>query len=101
VLIESDLRISAILDWENCTSNMAPHLEFSLALHDLNIDEKQAFIEGYGMQFDAVEGIAPVLKAFNILNYAEGIEELVRKRDGHALAKYRVRLNGALDLYCM
>jgi aminoglycoside phosphotransferase (APT) family kinase protein len=101
VLIESDARISAILDWENCAPTLAPHWEFALALHDLNIDEKQAFIEGYGMRFEAIEEIAPVLKAFNIVNYAQKVEGLVRKKDEHGLAKYRVRLNGAFDLYRM
>ena len=47
LLVEKDGRISAILDWEQCTSNITPHWEFALALHDLNIDEKQAFLAGY------------------------------------------------------
>lgn len=98
VLIEPGARISAILDWENCTSNITPHWEFALALHDLNIDEKQAFIEGYGLSSDAIAEIAPVVKALNIVNYADKVEDLVRRRDEHALAEHRLRLSGALDL---
>lgn len=49
VLVDQDGGICAILDWEKCMSIVAPHWELALALHDLSIDEKQAFLAGYGL----------------------------------------------------
>ncbi len=49
VIADEQGEIKAILDWEDCTSNLAPQWELSLVLHDLSIDEKQVFLEGYGI----------------------------------------------------
>ena len=46
----------------------------SLALHDLSVDAKQAFLEGYGMSPAQVLEAAPVLRAFNVLNYAQAVD---------------------------
>jgi hygromycin-B 4-O-kinase len=32
-------KITAIIDWEEATSNIAPHWDLSIALHDLGVDE--------------------------------------------------------------
>lgn len=77
-----------------------PHCEFALALHDLNIDEKQAFLAGYGLSPEEFLTISPVVKALNIVNYANKIRELARE-NSERLTEYRLRLAGALDLYCL
>ncbi len=80
-------------------SNLAPHWELSLALHDLSIDEKQTFLEGYGLRAAEVAEIAPVMKALNLVNYAPEVERLAESHDASGLEQYRLRLSGALDLY--
>ena len=49
MIVDEKGEIKAVIDRENCTSNIAPEWELSLALHDLWIDEKQIFLEGYGI----------------------------------------------------
>ncbi|MDM7920913.1 MAG: aminoglycoside phosphotransferase family protein, partial [Pyrinomonadaceae bacterium] len=44
VIADENGKITAIIDWEKATSNIAPFWELSLALHDLGIDSKQAFV---------------------------------------------------------
>jgi len=101
VMVDNGGKITAILDSENCTSNLAPHWELSLALHDLGIDEKQVFLEGYGLPEKKVREIAPVMKAINIVNYAPEIERLAEAKDTVRLEQYRTRLGGALDFYSL
>ncbi len=101
VLVDEKGRISAILDWENCSSNLAPEWELSLALHDLSIDEKEEFIAGYGLNPKAVSAIAPTMKALNLMNYVQEIDRLAREEDRAQLERHRLRLSGALDLYCL
>lgn len=99
VMVDDEGKITAILDWENSTSNIAPQWELSLALHDLSIDEKQIFLEGYGLSEKKIREIAPLMTAFNIINYAPKIERLAQAKDAAKLEQYRTRLSGALDLY--
>lgn len=99
VLVGEDGKITAIIDWETCTSNIAPQWELSLALHDLWIDEKQAFLEGYGIAPKKYLEIAPLVKAFNIVNYAPTVERMANAKDKKRLEEYRLRLGGELDLY--
>lgn len=99
VMVDEQGEIIAFLDWEHCTSNLAPHWELSIALHDLSIDEKQKFLEGYGLSEKKIVELAPVMKAINILNYAPKIERLAKSKDTARLERYRTRLSGALDLY--
>ncbi len=94
-------KINAIIDWEGCTSNIAPQWELSLALHDLGIDEMQVFLEGYGLNRAKFREMAPLIKAFNITNYAAAIEEIVKAKNTARLELYRTRLSGALDLYSL
>jgi aminoglycoside phosphotransferase (APT) family kinase protein len=99
VLVDDEGRIRAILDWENCSSNLAPQWEFSLALHDLSIDNKQEFIRGYGLSPAGVLELAPVMQALNAINYAPHVRHAVERNDTSRLEWYRLRFRGALDLY--
>ena len=101
VLVGNTGQIVAILDWETATSNLAPEWELSLALHDLSIDEKHAFIEGYGLAPRKLVDIAPVIKSLNIINYAPEVERLVKAKDTAQLEQTRIRLSGVLDLYSL
>lgn len=99
VIIDDKGKIRAIIDWEHCISSIAPLWDLSIALHDLPIDAKQDFLEGYGISPSAYTGMAPLIKTFNILNYIPEIERMVREKDKDGLAFYRLRLNGHFDLY--
>ncbi|HVG38630.1 MAG TPA: phosphotransferase, partial [Pyrinomonadaceae bacterium] len=99
VLVGDGGKINAIIDWENCTSNLAPQWELSLALHDLNIDEKQEFLAGYGLSSKEIERAAPLMKALNLINYVPYLEELFKAKDKAQIEQYRLRLSGAFDLY--
>lgn len=101
VIVDEKGKINAVIDWESCTSNLAPQWELSLALHDLWIDEKQYFLEGYGLSEKKLREIAPQMKAFNLINYAPAIESFARAKDKTRLEQYRTRLSGALDLYSL
>lgn len=99
VIVDDDGEITAIVDWEDCLSTIAPQWELSIALHDLTIDEKDRFIEGYGLDLGQVEEMSPLIKAFNFINYSTAIEHAVETEDHKSLAEFRLRLSGALDLY--
>lgn len=99
VMVDENGKIIALLDWENCTSNLAPHWELSLALHDLSIDEKQEFLEGYALKEKKFLEIAPLVKAINLINYAPEIERLAVAGESARLEQYQTRLSGALDFY--
>jgi hygromycin-B 4-O-kinase len=99
VIADESGEIKAFIDWENCTSNLAPHWELSLALHDLSIDEKQIFLEGYGLSEKKLRDAAPLIKAFNFINCAGQVESFAEEKDNSRLEQYRSRLEGVLDLY--
>lgn len=101
VIVDEGGDIAAIIDWEECLSTIAPEWEMSIALHDLTIDEKHAFIEGYGLSVRQVEQMAPLIKAFNILNYCQAIEGALAAKDHEKLDDIKLRLNGSLDLYSL
>jgi hygromycin-B 4-O-kinase len=101
VMLNERQKIVAILDWEDCTSNIAPHWELSIALHDLTMDEKQSFLDGYGLDLKSYMQMAPAIKALNILNYADVVNRAVGRKDKTRLLKLRARLNGAFDLYSL
>jgi hypothetical protein len=65
------------------------------------IDEKQYFLEGYGLTEKKLREIAPLLKAFNLINYAPTIERMVKAKETMRLERYRTRLQGFLDLYAL
>ena len=97
VIADDDGKVLALIDWEGCTSNISPAWELSLALHDLGPDEAQYFLEGYGIKPKKLEESMPLIRAFNITNYATAIESVAK--DKKLLEHYRLRLGGVLDLY--
>lgn len=99
VIVDAAGTIVAIIDWENCCSQIAPYWDVSLALHDLSIDAKQAFLEGYGLSPKDLVGMAPLLRALNVINYVPAIAAAAR--DKPLLDHYRARLAGAFDLYAL
>ncbi len=92
-------KILAIIDWEHCTSNIAPYWDLSIALHDLSIDGKQSFLEGYGIKPDEYREMAYGVNVLNVLNYTHTIEKMIEKKDAASLAFYRLRLNGYMDMF--
>jgi hygromycin-B 4-O-kinase len=101
VMLDEKRKIVALLDWEDCSSNIAPYWELSIALHDLTIDEKQIFLEGYGLGLQDYMQMAPAIHAFNILNYVGAVERAFAGKDAAQLLNLRTRLNGAFDLYSL
>ena len=101
VMVDDDGVIAAIIDWEECLSTIAPQFELSISLHDLSIDEKHLFIDGYGLDSETVAPMADLLRAFNIINYSDAIERAVEVKDHKMLAEFRLRLSGGLDLYLL
>lgn len=101
VIVDEGGDIAAIIDWEECLSTISPQWELSIALHDLSIDEKQIFLEGYGLSTDQIASMAPLIKTFNLLNYSTAIEIAVNKADHKTLADLKLRLSGCLDLYSL
>lgn len=101
VVLNEKRDIVAILDWEDCTSNIAPFWDISIALHDLTMDEKEAFLQGYGLDLKEYMEVAPAIKALNILNYAWAVGIALENKDKNQLLNFRARLNGTFDLYSL
>jgi hygromycin-B 4-O-kinase len=101
VVLDKRQKIVAILDWENCTSNVSPQWELSIALHDLNIDEKEVFLRGYGIELKEYMRIASGVKILNILNYARSVRHAIDRKNTARLMTLRSRLLGAFDLYTL
>jgi len=101
IIVDEDGEITSIIDWEECLSTYSRAWELSIALHDLSIDEKHAFLEGYEVDDASVITMSPLLKAFNILNYVPAINGAISENDDLKVNRFRLRLSGALDLYCV
>jgi len=101
VIVNEDAKIIGLIDWENCSSNMAPYWDLSIALHDLSIDGKQRFLQGYKIDTKEFEKMSFALTAFNIINYIPYIEKMVHRKEKNNLALYKLRLNGSLDLFSL
>ena len=101
VIVDEGGDIAAIVDWEECLSTISPQWELSIALHDLSIDEKQIFLDGYGLSDHQTKEMAPLIKGFNLLNYSTAIEIAVNKNDHKTLNDLKLRLSGCLDLYSL
>jgi len=99
VLVDADGAIVGLIDWESCVSAVGPHWDLSVALHDLSVDQKEAFLDGYGLDADQVREFAPVWRLFNALNYVPKVERLLKKHDRAGLEHVRNRFAGALELY--
>lgn len=90
--------LQALIDWEDCLSAPAPYWDLSIALHDLGPDEREAFLDGYGLSPAAFERAAPFLRALNLLNYAAALEAASQARERGRVAWMRARLRGAFDM---
>lgn len=101
IMVDEAGQITAVIDWEFCSSNVAPYWDLALALHDLSIDAKQAFLGGYGVREKEVRAMAPILKALNVINYAPFVERAADEKDERRLDQYLTRFTGALDLYSL
>jgi hygromycin-B 4-O-kinase len=101
VMLDGKGKISAILDWEHATSNLAPYWELAIALHDLGIDQKEAFLRGYGISPKDFQEISTMVRVLNILHYASVVEKAVKTKDRDRVARLTQRLNGVLDLYSL
>lgn len=99
VIVDEKGNINAIIDWEEASSNIAPYWDLSIALHDLSIDDKQFFLEGYGMKPKEYAEIYETIKSLNLINYAPVIADFAKKKDKNNLEYYRLRLTGYFDLY--
>jgi hygromycin-B 4-O-kinase len=99
VIVNEAGEIKGILDWEDCSSNCAPYWDFSIALHDLSIDGKQKFLEGYELNVEEFSRKAYALTIFNIINYIPALQRIIDKKDKNRLAFYKLRLDGAMDLF--
>ena len=101
IIVDEDGEIAAIVDWDECISTIAPQWELSIALHDLSIDEKHLFLDGYGVSAEDMTKMAPLIKAFNIINYSAAIERAIETKDHKTLAEIKLRMSSALDLYSL
>lgn len=101
VIVNDTGKIMAILDWENCSSNIAPYWDLSIALHDLSIDGKHRFLEGYGLDIEEFNKMSYALTAFNLINYIPTLQQLISGKKNTILDLYKLRLNGALDLFSL
>lgn len=99
VVADPDGRITGLIDWEAAISSKGHHWDLSIALHDLSIDAKEAFLDGYGLSPAEVREASGVWRLFNVLNYAPGARAACEAGDGGALDRMRTRLAGALDLF--
>jgi Ser/Thr protein kinase RdoA (MazF antagonist) len=100
VLADERGNVTAIIDWEDCCANPA-FWDLSLALHDLSIDDKRAFVEGYGIDDRELLAVAPAFKAINLLNYVATVEAAAEDGNQQELAHIRLRFAGAFDLYSL
>jgi aminoglycoside phosphotransferase (APT) family kinase protein len=101
VVLDGKGQITAILDWEHATSNLAPHWELAIALHDLGIDQKEAFLSGYGLSLKEFGKISPMVRVLNLLHYASVVKKAFQHGDRDRLLRLKQRLNGAFDLYSL
>lgn len=101
VIVDEAGVIKALIDWENCSSNCAPYWDFSIALHDLSIDAKQQFLEGYEPDIEEFKKNAYSLTLFNIINYIPALQIMIDKKQKEQLELYKLRLDGSLDLFSL
>lgn len=94
VVVDAKGEIRVLIDWELAAFNL-PHWDLSIALHDLTIDEKEAFLTGYGMT--QIPAMARAMTALNLLHYAGLMPR--RRLAPRERERLRLRLSGALDLF--
>lgn len=101
VMVDNHGKIISIIDWENCTSNIAPFWDLSISLHDLSIDEQEQFLKGYGISPAKYNKMAPFIKTLNILHYAPLVEREFAMKNFEQLKQYRIRINGSMDMFSL
>ncbi|HXW09462.1 MAG TPA: aminoglycoside phosphotransferase family protein [Steroidobacteraceae bacterium] len=100
VLVEEGSgRITAIIDWENAIAAPSPEWDLALALHDLSVDQKDAFLDGYGIEHEELVAARSTLAALNLLHYAPFADDAARTGDEQRLRHYRRRFARLHDLY--
>jgi len=99
VIVDHDGKIAALLDWDNATSSVPALWDLSIALHDLTIDEKQAFLQGYGYGPRELTKSIAYLRLLNALNYAPVVAEMAERGETAKLNWYRARIAGDFNLY--
>ena len=101
LIVDARGAIVAVIDWDECRSAPAPWWDLSIALHDLSIDEKRAFVEGYGLEADALLALGAGMRALNLLHYAPWLQRADAAGDAAELAHLRARISGAFELYAI
>ena len=91
-------RIRALLDWEDCLSGPRPYWDLAIALHDLGVDEKELFLQAYGLSAAQAVHVAPVLRALNFINYAWMLQTAEQLRERARVAWLKARLLGVFDV---
>lgn len=99
VMVDQDGSILGLIDWEDSRSTLTPHWDLSVALHDLWVDQIQAFLKGYGLDEAQMRSAAPIWRLFNTLNYAPEVERALEAGDEDCLEQIRTRFSGAFDLF--
>lgn len=101
LIVDGRGKVLALVDWEHCVSSLAPYWDLSIALHDLSMDDKQLFLDAYGIPPARFAVMADAVKTLNVLHYAMKADRLLRGMDAAEKAALRLRLSGALDLYSL
>lgn len=99
VLVDRKGRIVALIDWDEAIAAAGPAWDLSIALHDLDVEGRQAFAAGYGLDARRLRELVPAMRVYNLLNYAPYVEAAAERRESGTLAGLRVRLAGLLDLH--
>lgn len=99
IIVDQYGKICAVLDWEHCTSSVPALWDLSIALHDLTIDEKQAFLQGYGYGPRELTKAIGYMRLLNALNYAPVIAALAERGETAKLNWHRARFAGDFNLY--
>jgi hygromycin-B 4-O-kinase len=101
VMVDARGAVVAVIDWDECRSAPAPCWDLAIALHDLSIDDKRAFVEGYGLEPAELQARAAALRALNLMHYAPWLERAEVAGDATELAHLRARVLGAFDLFAI
>jgi aminoglycoside phosphotransferase (APT) family kinase protein len=101
LMVDTEGEVVALIDWDESRSAPAPYWDLAIALHDLGIDDKRAFVEGYGIDADTLPALAPALRALNLLHYAPVLERALADGDDAELAHLQARIAGAFELYAL
>lgn len=99
VIVDDAGKISAVLDWDDCTASVPAYGDLTVALHDLNIDEKQLLLQGYGYGPRELTKAIPYMRLLTALNYTPFIVALAERGDKTHLSWLRARMAGDFNLY--